>query len=53
MPETLSANARLPFKINDRLEPSLITAQVGVSLVIELFRRMGAAQVVNDQAHIT
>jgi hypothetical protein len=53
MPETLSTNARLPFEINDRLDPSIITAHAGVALVIELFRRMGAAQVINDQAHIT
>jgi hypothetical protein len=52
MPETPSANARLPFEIDDRIDPTLITAHAGVPLVIELFRRMGAAQVINDAVRI-
>jgi hypothetical protein len=50
MPELLSE--RLPFEIDDRLDPSLVTAYAGVPLVIELFRRVGAAQVVNEQVRI-
>jgi hypothetical protein len=52
MPETPSANARLPFDIDDRIDPTLITAHAGVPLVIELFRRMGGAQVINDEGRI-
>jgi len=52
MPETPSANTRLPFDIDDRIDPTLITAHAGVPLVIELFRRMGAAQVINDAVRI-
>ena len=43
---------RLPFEIDDRIDPSLVTAHAGVPLVIELFRRVGAAQVVNEQVRI-
>lgn len=43
---------RLPFEIDDRIDPSLVTAHAGVALVIELFRRVGAAQVVNEQVRI-
>lgn len=52
MPEPPSLAARLPFEIDDRIDPTLITAHAGVPLVIELFRRVGAAQVVNDQVRI-
>lgn len=52
MPETPSAHARLPFDIDDQIDPTLITAHAGVPLVIELFRRVGAAQVVNEQVRI-
>ena len=44
--------SQLPFDIDDRIDPSLITAHAGVPLVIELFRRVGAAQVVNGQVRI-
>jgi hypothetical protein len=47
MPELLSE--RLPYEIDDRLDPSLVTAYAGVPLVIELVRRVGAAQVVNER----
>jgi hypothetical protein len=43
---------QLPFEIEDRIDPGLITAHAGVPLVIELFRRVGAAQVVNAQVRI-
>jgi hypothetical protein len=52
MPETPSANARLPFDIDEKIDPTLITAHAGVPLVIELFRRVGAAQVVDTQVRI-
>jgi hypothetical protein len=52
MPETPSANTRLPFQIDDQIDPTLITAHAGVPLAIELFRRVGAAQVVNDAVRI-
>lgn len=50
MPELLSE--RLPFEIDARPDPSLVTAYARVPLVIELFRRVGAAQVVNEQVRI-
>jgi hypothetical protein len=52
MPETPSANVRLPFDIEDRIAPTLLTAHAGVPLVIELFRRVGAAQIVTEQVRI-
>ncbi len=52
MPATPSANVRLPFDIDDQIDPTLITAHAGVPLVIELFRRVGAAQIVNEQVRI-
>jgi len=52
MPEPPSANTQLPFDIDDQIDPTLITAHAGVPLVIELFRRLGAAQVVNEQVRI-
>ncbi len=52
MPETLAANVRLPFDIDDQIDPTLLTAHAGVPLVIELFRCLGAAQVVNEQVRI-
>lgn len=42
----------LPFEIDERIDPALITAHAGVPLVIEVFRRVGAAQVVNDQVRL-
>ena len=50
MPELMPE--RLPFEIDERIDPSLVTANAGVPLVIELFRQVGAAQVVNGQVHI-
>ncbi len=52
LPETPSTNARLPYDIDDQIDPTLITAPAGVPLVIELFRRVGVAQVVNEQVRI-
>lgn len=50
MRETLWERMPLPFEIDDRMDLGLITAHVGVSLVIELFRRVGAAQGGNAQS---
>lgn len=33
---------RLPFEIEDRIDPDLITAHVGISLVLELFEASGS-----------
>ena len=52
MRETPAANVRLPFEIDDQIDPTLLTAHAGVPLVIELFRRLGAAQLVNEQVRI-
>jgi len=52
MPETPSLPVRLPFEIDDQIDPTRITAHAGVPLVIELFRRVGAAQVINEQVRI-
>ena len=52
MPERAPADVQLPFDIDDRIDPSRITAHAGVPLVIALFRRVGAAQVINGQVRI-
>jgi hypothetical protein len=41
---------RLPFEIDDAIDPSLVTGRAGVPLVIELFRRLGVAQAID--AHV-
>lgn len=52
MAQPLSDSMPLPFEIDDRIARGLITAHAGVPLVIELFRRVGAAQVVNEQVRL-
>ncbi len=47
MPET---SPRLPFEIDDTIDPSLVTGRAGVPLVIELFRQLGVAQAID--AHV-
>lgn len=42
MPGPPAANVRLPFDIDDQIDPTLVTAHAGVPLVIELFRHVGA-----------
>ncbi len=37
---------RLPFEIDDAVDPSLVTGRAGVPLVIELFRQLGVAQAI-------
>jgi len=51
-PERAPADVQLPFDLDDRIDPSRITAHAGVPLVSELFRRVGAAQVINGQVRI-
>ena len=41
MPEQPSLPTRLPFEIDDRIDPMLVTAHAGVPLVIELFAAWG------------
>lgn len=43
---------RLPFEIDETIDPSLVTARAGVPLVIELFRQLGVAQTIDAQVHI-
>jgi hypothetical protein len=43
----------LLFEIDDTLNPALVTGRAGVSLVIELFRQLGVAAVVDTQVPVT
>ncbi len=47
MPET---SPRLPFEIDDAIDPTLVTGRAGVPLVIELFRQLGVAAAID--AHV-
>ncbi len=49
MPET---SPRLPFEIDDAIDPSLVTGRAGVPLVIELFRQLGVAQAIDAQVAV-
>ena len=40
---------RLPFAIDDAIDPTLVTGRAGVPLVIELFRHMGVAATIDAQ----
>ena len=42
---------RLPFEIDDAIDPTLVTGRAGVPLVIELFRQLGIAAAID--AHVT
>ena len=46
----LDSAPRLPFEIDETIDPSLVTGRAGVPLVIELFRQLGVAQAVD--AHL-
>lgn len=48
MPDT---SPRLPFEMDDTIDPTLVTGRAGVPLVIELFRQLGVAQMVD--AHVS
>lgn len=52
MSEPPSANTQLPFDLDGQIDPTLLTAHAEVPFVFELFRRVGAVQVVNDQVRI-
>jgi len=43
---------RLPFEIDDTIDPSLVTGRAGVPLVIELFRHLGVAQVIDTHVAV-
>ena len=49
MPDT---SPRLPFEIDDTLDPTLVTGRAGVPLVIELFRHLGVAQAIDAQVPV-
>ncbi|NGZ10008.1 MAG: hypothetical protein CV088_11585 [Nitrospira sp. LK70] len=49
MPELSPESVRLPFEMDDRIDAGLLTAHTGVPLVLERFRRLWAAQVINAQ----
>jgi hypothetical protein len=40
---------RLPFEIDDTIDPTLVTGRAGVPLVIELFRHLGVAATIDAQ----
>jgi len=43
---------RLPFEIDATVDPSLVTGRAGIPLVIELFRQLGVAQVLDAQVQV-
>jgi hypothetical protein len=43
---------RLPFEIDDTIDPTLVTGRAGVPLVIELFRQLGVAQAIETHVPI-
>jgi hypothetical protein len=43
------SSPRLPFEIDDAIDPTLVTGRAGVPLVIELFRQMGVAATIDTQ----
>ncbi len=49
MPDT---SPRLPFEIDDAIDPSLVTGRAGVPLVIELFRQLGVAATIDAQVPV-
>jgi hypothetical protein len=40
---------RLPFEIDDTVDPSLVTSRAGVPLAIELFRQLGVAATIDAE----
>jgi hypothetical protein len=49
MPDT---SPRLPFEIDDTIDPSLVTGRAGVPLVIELFRQLGVARTIDAEVAV-
>ena len=45
-------NSRLPFEIDDTIDPTLVTGRAGVPLVIELFRQLGVAQTIDAEVAV-
>lgn len=45
-------DARLPFEIDDTIDPTLVTGRAGVPLVIELFRQLGVAQAIDTHVAV-
>jgi len=43
---------RLPFEIDDTIDPTLVTGRAGVPLVIELFRQLGVAATIDAQVGV-
>jgi hypothetical protein len=43
---------RLPFEIDDAVDPSLVTGRAGVPLVIELFRQLGVAATIEAEVTV-
>jgi hypothetical protein len=43
---------RLPFEIDDAIDPTLVTGRAGVLLVIELFRQLGVAQAIETHVAV-
>jgi hypothetical protein len=43
---------RLPFEIDDTIDPTLVTGRAGVPLVIELFRQLGVAQTIDAEVAV-
>jgi hypothetical protein len=43
---------RLPFEIDETVDPSLVTGRAGVPLAIELFRQLGVAQTIDAQVPV-
>jgi hypothetical protein len=49
MPES---SPRLPFEIDDAIDPTLVTGRAGVPLVIELFRQLGVDATIDAQVGV-
>jgi len=43
---------RLPFEIDETIDPTLVTGRAGVPLVIELFRQLGVAQAIETHVAV-
>ena len=43
---------RLPFEIDDAIDPTLVTGRAGVPLAIELFRQLGVATTIDTEVPI-
>ena len=48
----LDTSPRLPFEIDDTIDPTLVTGRAGVPLAIELFRQLGVAEAVDTHVQI-